>query len=88
MNIVIAATPIIFINPRTNLLDEMPLAMVSAYLPNGSDLNLEDAARVAFCRDEEAAVNLLESIPEVQVLSMQLDGTESARLAVEPPSLR
>ena len=65
MNMVVAAMPVIFLNPRTNLVDTMPLAMMQAYLPNGTDLNLEDAARVAFVRDEEAAVNLLDSIVEV-----------------------
>lgn len=65
MNMVVSAMPVIFLNPRTNLVDAMPLAMVKAYLPNGTDLNLEDAARVAFVRDEEAAVNLLDSIVEV-----------------------
>lgn len=65
MNMVVFAMPVIFLNPRTNLVDAMPLAMVKAYLPNGTDLNLEDAARVAFCRDEEAALNLLESAVEM-----------------------
>lgn len=65
MNMVVAAMPVIFLNPRTNLVDTMPLEMVQAYLPNGTNLNLEDAARVAFCRDEDAAVNLLDSIVEV-----------------------
>ena len=65
MNMVIATMPVIFINPRTNLVDAMPLQMVQAYLPNGTDLNLEDAARVAFARDEEAAINLLESAVEM-----------------------
>ena len=66
--------PVIFLNPRTNLVDAMPLEMVQAYLPNGTDLNLEDAARVASIRDEEAALNLMESaLPEeLEVISAEL----------------
>ena len=65
MDMIVSAVPVLFLNPRTKLVDAMPLEMVQAYLPNGTDLNLEDAARVAFCRDEDAAVNLLDSIVEV-----------------------
>ena len=63
-NMVISSVPVLFINPRTNLVDAMPLDMVQAYLPNGTDLNLQDAARVAHIRDEEAALNLLDSVLE------------------------
>lgn len=64
MNMVVFAMPVVFLNPRTKLVDAMPFAMVQAYLPNGTDLNLEDAAKVAYIRDEETAINLLESAIE------------------------
>jgi len=64
-NMVISSVPVLFINPRTNLVDEMPLQMVDAYVPYASYLRLEEAAKVAHIRDEEAALNLLDSIVEV-----------------------
>ena len=56
-------------------MDCMPLEMLGAYLPYGSHLKLEEAARVAAIRDDEAAANLALSAievtyPETTVLSI------------------
>lgn len=81
-------------NPCTGALEQMPVAMVNAYVPFATDLHLEDAARVAAIRDDESACNLLLSIVSVQhpealnEFEKIVDGTAFDRLAVEPPSLR
>lgn len=74
MDTIVSAVPVLFINPRTKLPDEMPLAMVDAYVPYASYLRLEEAAKVAHIRDEEAALNLIESIfpEENEILSAEL----------------
>lgn len=53
---------VVFVNPITNRIEQMSVAMICAYVPFASDLKLEEAARVAAIRDEEAATNLLLSI--------------------------
>jgi hypothetical protein len=84
---------ITYSNPFTGKMAQMPVAMVQAYVPD-SDLRLEDAAKVACIRDDEAASNLLLSIvgvqhPEVLAdLESILEGTATDRLSVEPPVLR
>lgn len=79
---------VVFCNPITGKIECMPVAMIGAYLPYQGDLDLSKCAELAAVRDEVAAANLFASIPDAMVLSMQLDATESARLAIEPPSLR
>ena len=77
---------IAFINPITHVYDQMPMQMILAYVPYASMLNLEQAAKVAAIRDDEAATNLLLSIrpTEPQIL----EGCGLDPLAIEPPSLR
>ena len=53
---------VIFINPITEEMETMPVEMICAYVPFASDLYLEDAAKVAAIRDDEAATNLLLSM--------------------------
>lgn len=53
---------VVFINPITDKIETMPVAMIGAYVPDATHLCLEEAARVAAIRDDEAATNLLLSI--------------------------
>jgi hypothetical protein len=53
---------VLFIHPITNRIAAMPVEMITAYVPYASDLHLEEAAKVAAIRDDEAATNLLLSI--------------------------
>jgi len=87
MNIVLSAIPVAFINPFNHRIELMPVEMISAYFPNDTVLYLEEAARVACVRDEEAAVNLLASFTEPYSVSI-LEGCGHDELSVEPPSLR
>ncbi len=64
MNMVISAIPVAFINPFSGRVDQMPLEMITAYVYDFSFLYLEEAARVACIRNNDAAANLLESIEE------------------------
>lgn len=88
---------VILKNPCTGALEQMPVAMITAYVPYCAFLRLEEAAKVAAIRDDEAATNLLFSIildernteyrrvitpPELP------EGAGFDLLAVEPPSLR
>jgi hypothetical protein len=56
------ATPAVFQNPITGQVEIMPVEMIGAYVPHMDHLNLEEAAKVAAIRDEEAATNLLLSV--------------------------
>lgn len=80
-------TPVPFVNPITHAFDTMPLAMVQAYVPHAEHLNLEEAARVAAIRDDEAATNLLLSIKLVDLFVPIHEGARD-ELSVEPLSLR
>jgi hypothetical protein len=85
---------VVFLNPITKRMAAMPTEMIAAYVPFASDLHLEEAAKVAAIRDDEAAANLLLSIVGVQhpevlgEFESITDGTFFDRSAVEPPSLR
>ena len=57
---------VLFINPITTKPAAMPVAMVNAYVPYAEHLHLEEAARVACIRDDEAATNLFLSVVEAQ----------------------
>lgn len=72
-------------NPVNVDLEQMPVAMVNAYVPYAPGLRLEEAARVAAIRDDEAATNLLLSINTEHQTE---EGAGFDRLAVEAPSLR
>ncbi len=90
MNMVIATTrldvtPVPFINPITSRVDMMPLAMVQAYVPYASHLNLEEAAKVAAIRDEENANTLLLSINQFNLFAPSPEGCEHDELSVEAP---
>lgn len=87
MNMVLDATPVVFLHPINGHIDNMPIEMIAAYVPFASHLRLEEAARVACIRDEEAAVNLLESVTEQYSVSIS-EGCGFDVLSVEPPSLR
>ena len=56
----------VFTNPITGKIETMPIAMIGAYVPHASHLNLAEAARVAAIRDDEAATNLLNSIMDTE----------------------
>jgi hypothetical protein len=85
---------VLYIDPITNRMAAMPVEMISAYVPFASDLHLEEAAKVAAIRDDEAATNLLLSIvldehdTEYQKVIAIPEGSSSDVLSVEPPSLR
>ena len=87
MNMMTSAVPVVFINPFNAAIEYMPIEMIGAYFPNGTMLCLEEAAKVACIRDNEAAVNLMASIAEPYSVS-NLEGTGFDVLSVEPPSLR
>ena len=75
---------VIFTNPITGHVEQMPIAMIGAYVPFADHLHLEEAAKVAAVRDEEAAANLIPFDTEYGVVSpLDVD-----RLAIQPPSLR
>jgi len=93
MNMVISATrfdvtPVPFVNPFTQAVDMMPLAMVQAYVPFASHLNLEEAAKVAAIRDTDEANTLLLSIHNVNLFAPSPEGCGHDELSVEAPSLR
>jgi len=46
--------------------------LINAYVPAASQLSLEDAMKVAIQRDEEAALNLEESVLENDVIPLDL----------------
>jgi hypothetical protein len=88
---------VIIKNPVNGCVEQLPVAMVNAYVPYASDLHLEDAAKVAAIRDDEEATNLILSIvlderaadyrrvitpPEFS------DGAGYDGLSIESPSLR
>ena len=79
-----------FFNPMTDHLDIMPVEMITAYVPFATYLHLEEAARVAAIRDDEAATNLLLSMDnDTEYLTLNLpEGCGFDLLSVEPPSLR
>lgn len=77
-----------FISPITQKLEIMPVAMITAYVPFASHLHLEEAAKVAAIRDDEAATNLLLSMDTEYLSEILPEGTFTDILAVEPPSLR
>ena len=88
---------VILKNPCTGALEQMPVAMVNAYVPYASDLHLEDAARAAAIRDDEEATNLILSIKldehdaDYRRVITQPEMPEGAgydTLSVQPPSLR
>lgn len=80
----------VFLNPITGKMEVMPVAMIGAYVPHAEHLRLEEAARVAAIRDDEAATNLLLSVIDIQCPEILVtpEGCQSDRLAVESPSLR
>lgn len=79
----------VFLNPVTGRIEVIPTEMIGVYVPYAEHLNLEQAARVAAIRDEEAAANLLDSATDSPLLSSGVDeGCGFDLLSVEPPSLR
>ena len=87
MNMVLDATPVMFLHPINGHLNTMPVEMIAAYVPFASHLHLEEAARVACVRDEEGANNLLGSLTDQYSVSIS-EGCGYDELSVEPPSLR
>ncbi len=75
-------------NPVTRELEQMPVAMIAAYVPFASYLCLEEAAKVAAIRDDEAAMNLLLSMDTEYLVDQFPEGAGFDILSVEPPSLR
>ncbi len=75
MNMVLDARPVVFLNPFNGAIATMPIEMIGAYVPHAEHLHLEEAARAASIRDEDAASNLLlsidESMPKAQTISSQ-----------------
>jgi len=74
---------VIYIDPNTGYVDQMPIAMIAAYVPYAEYLNFEEAAHMAHICDVDAAINLLLSIDETIP-----EGTSLDVLSVESPSLR
>lgn len=79
---------VLFIDPITGRVAAMPVEMVTAYVPFASDLKLEEAAKLAAIRDDEAATNLLLSVTTEYQAETSPEGTSHDRLSVEAPSLR
>lgn len=81
--------PVVYRNPFTSVITTMPAAMINAYVPYAQHLNLEEAARVASIRDDDAATNFLLSVQDSAVLSMPMsEGSNADLLTIQPPSLR
>jgi hypothetical protein len=74
---------VIFVNPITGRIEQMPVQMITAYVSYATYLHLEEAARVAAIRDDEAAVNLKLSCTDTEYQSA--DATGFDRLAVPFP---
>ena len=70
---------VVYVNPMNGRIETMPVQMIAAYVPFASDLHLEDAARVAAIRDDEAATNLLLSMATEYLTE---EGTDFDRLSV------
>jgi hypothetical protein len=79
--------PVVFFDPFTKEVQVMPVEMIATYVPYATYLHLEEAARVAQIRDQEAAQNLLESIvaPYSVVVMDWNEGTGYDRLSVPFP---
>lgn len=73
---------VIVTNPFSGAMEQVPIAMVNAYVPYASHLRLEEAAKVAIARDEEAAQNLLLSIEWAE----HFDRVVSESLTLEQPT--
>lgn len=82
--------PVVYRNPFTGAVEMMPAEMVKANLYSFTHpINLEDAARIAYKRDDENATNFLLSVQECAVLSMPMsEGSNADLLTIQPPSLR
>lgn len=87
MTMILDVTPVPFLNPINKAFEIMPLAMVNAYVPYASHLNLEEAAKVAAIRDTDEAATLLLSIEQVNLFCATAEGTRD-ELSVEPATLR
>lgn len=79
--------PVIYTDPMSDEVELMPVEMIAAYVPYATDLQLEEAAKVAAIRDDEAAANLLLSM-DTEYLDAIPEGAGFDILSVEPPSLR
>jgi len=81
--------PVIYTDPITDEVELMPIEMIAAYVPFATYLHLEEAAKVAAIRDDEAAANLELSCFDTEYWSLILpEGCGFDILSVEPPSLR
>lgn len=81
--------PVVYIDPISDEIELMPIEMITAYVPYASDLQLEEAARVAAIRDDEAAINLKLSCIDTEYRAETFpEGAGFDLLSVEPPSLR
>lgn len=93
MSMIVSAVPVMFLHPFNGRVDMMPVEMIGAYFPNGTDLRLEEAAKVACIRDTEAGVNLLASFTDQPLATtdteyLSPEGCNYDESSVEPPSLR
>jgi hypothetical protein len=70
---------VIFVNLITEHIEQMPVAMINAYVPFATHLHLEEAANVAAIRDDEAARNLELSCTDTEYLVLILEGAPSLR---------
>jgi len=71
---------VVFVNPMTGKIETMPAEMIAAYVVDATHLHLEEAAKVAAIRDEEAAMSLLLSM-DTEYL-MKEEGSGFDRLSV------
>jgi len=71
---------VVYVNPMNGRIETMPVQMIAAYVPFASDFHLEEAAKVAAIRDDEAAANLLLSM-DTEYLTRE-EGTGFDRLSV------
>lgn len=85
-------TLIAYLDPLTNRVEAMPVAMMTAYVTDFTGLNLAEAARKASARDYMAAQNLLADVTgDNAVLSIPYPISEGAEFdypSVEFPTLR
>lgn len=81
--------PVVYLDPLSDEIELMPVEMITAYVPFATYLRLEEAAKAAAIRDDEAARNLELSCNDTEYALLTIpEGIGYDLLSVEPPSLR
>ena len=81
---ILEGMPVVFFDPYTKEVQVMPVEMICTYVPYACHLHIEEAARVAQIRDQEAAQNLKDSATDDYSVGVD-EGTGYDRLSVPFP---